>query len=109
MTKAGTNSLTWDENGNMTVGIGTTLAYNWDNKLRSATEGTKSISVKYDPDGNRIWKESTVSGQTDERKYIVDVIGDLPVILMEINPADSSIVKSYIHVNAQIFAKRDGG
>jgi RHS repeat-associated protein len=109
MTKAGTNSLAWDENGNMTVGIGTTLAYNWDNKLRSATEGTKSISVKYDPDGNRIWKESTVSGQTVERKYIVDVVGDLPVILMEINPADSSIVKSYIHANAQIFAKRDGG
>jgi len=62
-----------------------------------------------DPDGNRIWKESTVSSQTDERKYIVDVVGKLPVILMEIDPESGSIVKSYIHANAQIFAKRNGG
>jgi len=36
-------SLGWDDNGNMTAtdminGTDTTLQYNWDNKLRSATK-----------------------------------------------------------------------
>jgi hypothetical protein len=78
--------LDWNDNGNMidfdiSVGDNTTLAYNWENKLRSATKGTKSISLRYDPDGNRIFKNSSESGQ---RKYIVDIAGDLPVILMEL-------------------------
>ena len=39
----------------------------------------------------------------------MDVVGDLPVILMEINPQTGSIVKSYIHANGQILAQHDGG
>ncbi len=101
--------LTWDDNGNMTevdmsTGDDTTLVYNWDGKLRSAEKGTKSISLKYDPAGNRIFKDSSESG---ERKYIVDIVGDLPVILMELN-SSGGIVKTYIYSNSQIIAQHTG-
>lgn len=43
------------------------------------------------------------------RKYIVDVVGDLPVILMELDPADMSIKKCYIYANAEILSEHDGG
>jgi hypothetical protein len=87
----------------MTAGVGTTLAYNWDNKLRQATKGTEGINLKDDPIyppgwmGNRIWKQSTVSGQITTRKYIVDIAGNLPTILMEIDPDNNmAIKKTYI-------------
>jgi len=35
-------------------------------------------------------------------------VGDLPVILMEINPTTSSIEKTYIYANSQIIAQHDG-
>jgi RHS repeat-associated protein len=71
--------------------------------------------LKYDPDGNRVWKKSTVSGQETPRKYIVDIVGELPVILMEINPGsnlnspvDDTVAKTYIYANGQILAQHDG-
>ena len=54
--------------------------------------------------GNRIWKSSS----SGTRKYIVDIVGDLPAILMEIDPADSSVKKTYIYANSQILAQHDG-
>lgn len=111
MATAGSANLGYDENGNLTVGrrdanISVSLAYNWDNKLQSATIESNSISIKYDPAGNRVQKNSTVNG---DRKYIVDVVGDLPVILLEIDLADMSIKKGYIYANSQILAQYDGG
>ncbi|HUV40760.1 MAG TPA: RHS repeat-associated core domain-containing protein, partial [Sedimentisphaerales bacterium] len=81
--------------------------YNWDNKLRSATKGTDTISLKYDPLGNRIYKDSSVNGK---RKYIVDIVSDLPVILMEIDPDNpvNPVKKTYIYANSQIVAQHDG-
>jgi hypothetical protein len=70
--------------------------------IRTATKGTKTISLRYDPMGNRIYKNSSETGQ---RKYIVDVVGDLPVILMELN--GSTVVKTYIYANSQILAQHD--
>jgi RHS repeat-associated protein len=81
------------------------LTYNWDNKLRSASVKGNSISVKYDPAGNRIQKNSTVNGN---RKYIVDVVGDLPVILLELETADYAVKKMYIYANSQILSEHDG-
>jgi len=106
----------YDKNGNMIDGVSSTLVYNWDNKLRSAAKGADTISLKYDPLGNRIWKQVN-DGQTTTRKYIVDIVGDLPVILMEIEPGadesfgteDDSIAKTYIYANSQILAQHDGG
>jgi hypothetical protein len=42
----------------------------------------KEEDLKNDPDDNRIFKGST---EVEKRKYIVDIAGDLPVILMELN------------------------
>ena len=45
-----------------------------------------------------------------KRKYIVDIVGDLPVILMEINPDNpvNPVKKTYIYANGQIIAQHDG-
>ncbi len=62
--------------------------YNWDGRLRSGQSGNKSISIKYDPVGNQVWKQSSDGQTTTARKYIVDIVGDLPVILLEIGSSE---------------------
>ena len=63
------------------------------------------MSVKYDPSGNRIFKDSSATG---ERKYIVDVTGKLPVILLEMDSADNmDIMKKYIYANGQVLTQHD--
>lgn len=109
MTEADGNSLDWDENGQLIYSShgpqATSYEFNWDNKLREANTPDESIALRYDPAGNRIWKDSSVSGT---RKYIVDIVGDLPVILLEIDTSDDSIAKSYMYANSQIIAQHDG-
>jgi uncharacterized protein RhaS with RHS repeats len=64
---------------------------------------------EYDPDGNRLWKSRTISGQTTKRKYILDSVGSLPVVLLELDPQDNmSISKTYIYGNSQILTQHDG-
>ena len=108
MTNANGITLNYDNNGNMknlpTTKTNRSLTYNWDNKLRITQFDSNSISLRYDPSGNRIRKDSSVLGT---RKYIVDVIGDLPVILMELNTS-GNILKTYIYGNSQILAQHDG-
>lgn len=108
MATAGPNSLSYDLNGNMiTDPNSATFVYNYDNKLRSASKGSETISLKYDPSGNRIQKSSSVAGN---RKYIVDVVGDLPVILLELEATgytDYTVKKAYIYANSQILAQYD--
>jgi len=106
-------SLGWDDNGNMTAndminGTDTTLQYNWDNKLRSATKGTKSISIRYDPGGNRIWKQSIDGAEETTRKYIVDIVGGLPTTLMEMKDVNDTIIKTYVYANGQPLCQNDG-
>jgi RHS repeat-associated protein len=84
--------------------IDTNLVYNWDGKLRSATCGPNSISLKYDPMGNRVIKNSSVNGN---RKYIIDISGELPTILMELDESDN-IMKTYVYADSQILAQHDG-
>ncbi|MDD5065074.1 MAG: RHS repeat-associated core domain-containing protein [Phycisphaerae bacterium] len=110
MTKAGNDALTWDENGRLTAKPSFSFVYNWEGKLRSATAGSDSISLKYDPFGNRVWRQSTVSGQTTtRRKYVVDISGELPTILLELDPNDSmAIKKTYIYADSQILAQHNG-
>ena len=95
----------------MTAGVSPDFVYNWDNKLRSASvSGGDSIdSIKYDPDGNRIYKESTVSSQSVKRKYIVDIVGRLPVILLVMDAGnDNSVVNTFVYANSQVLAQYDG-
>jgi len=101
--------LDWDENGQLTLndqttGDDTDLLWNWDNKLRQATKGSKSVSLKYDPYGNRIIKDVN-DGQTI-RKYIVDIVGELPVILVVLDNSQN-VLNRYLYANSQIVAQHD--
>jgi len=104
----------WDENGNIaTNDAGNDIAYtfNWDNKLRKAEwpPDDSFVEIKYDPLGNRVWKRYTTGDPPveDEHKYIVDITGRLPVILMDLNLTDSSLKKKYIYADRQILAQHD--
>ncbi len=112
MTDKGNDSLSWDLNGQMTSGITASMEWNWDGKLQSASAGGTSIDLTYDPSGNRIYKSVDNGSTTTDRKYIVDTVGRLPVILLEVdtsqNDPNDSIVKTYLYANAQILAQQDG-
>jgi len=110
MSNADGNSLSYDENGNLTAGVDVNMVWNWDNMLRSAEKAGDSISLRYDPSGNRIFKDVNDSGSTTTRKYIVDIVGDLPVILMDLQEQGQSYIikKIYIYANSQILAQHDG-
>ena len=47
------------------------------------------------------------TGEAGQRKYIVDIVGDLPVILLELDTSNN-IKKTYIYANSQIIAQHDG-
>ena len=102
-------SMGHDDNGNMlnlpNLNATNSLEYNWDNKLRFASNASNTVHVKYDPDGNRIYKSSTLTGT---RKYIIDPVGKLSTILLEIDTSDSSIAKTYIYANEQVIAQHNG-
>jgi RHS repeat-associated protein len=55
--------------------------------------------------GNRVIKNSSVNGN---RKYIIDISGELPTILMEINPSNGDIMKTYVYANSQILMQHNG-
>jgi len=104
MTWIGHDSLDYDYNGQLTESVTASLVYNWDGKLRSAETDSSSISLKYDPMGNRVLKNSSANGN---RKYIVDIVGKLPVVLAEIDTSDGSLEKSYYYASPQVIARID--
>ncbi|MFA5239566.1 MAG: hypothetical protein WC476_07675, partial [Phycisphaerae bacterium] len=107
MTKAGSDNLAWDENGQLTTGPASqSLAYNFDGKLRNVSVDGNSVSIKYDPAGNRIQKNSTINGN---HKYIVDVVSDIPKVLLVLDANnDNTILKTYIHTDTEVLAQHDG-
>jgi RHS repeat-associated protein len=62
------NTETYDANGNTLTSGGKTFAYDFENRLKSMTEGTVAVTIQYDADGNRVAK--TVNGVTT--RYLVD-------------------------------------
>ncbi len=104
-------SLAKDGNGNITKLTGSpdsSVVYNYDNKLKYANKGSDSISVKYDPMGNRIVKNSNWNGIAKNQRFIVDINSDLPVILCSLDE-NGSLEKKYYHVGAQIIAQETPG
>jgi RHS repeat-associated protein len=59
---------TYDANGNTLTTGGKTFTYDFANRLKSMTEGTVTVTLAYDADGNRVAK--TVNGVTT--RYLVD-------------------------------------
>ena len=98
-------ALGWDENGQLTSSAAATLEYDWEGRLYQGQGGSDWLSLKYDPDGNRVARSSS---RTGSRRYIVDTAADLPVILLEINPANSEIVKSYYYADEQLICQHKG-
>lgn len=117
LTTVGSGSISYDRNGNITAApkdasTSMLLGYNWDNKLNSAyiNGSVTAFQLKYDPAGNRVQKTSSVNG-LQVRKYIVDIVGDLPVVLLELQPTTSGtfiIKKTNIYANAEILSEHDG-
>lgn len=112
MTDANGVTISYDENGNM-LNLpydlpDVNLLYTWDNMLRYGEYDTNTVTLKYDHMGNRIWRQAYNGATTTTRKYIVDIVGDLPTILLEIDTADSSVKKSYIYAQSEIIARHDG-
>ena len=110
MTDIGSDTLTWDDNGQLTESVTASLEYNWSGKLRKAKVGQSDVikAIKYDPFGNRVYKE--VPGSPDvKRRYIVDMAGRLPVILLIMDAGnDNSVVRSYVYAGAQPIAFYEG-
>ena len=50
--------------------------------------------------GNRVYRDGT-----NTRKYIVDIVGKLPIILCELDASDDSLENSYVYANAQILVQ----
>jgi len=96
----------------MIAGVTSSLTYNHDGKLRSGSAASVTVDLKYDPDGNRIYREVDNGQTTTKRKYIVDTEGDLPVVLLEIDPDVSDpngcIVKTYLYTGTDTIAQHDG-
>jgi len=63
-----------------------------------------SISIKYDPMGNRVYKSSSAQGTS---KYIIDISSELPTILIAINGTNGDIMKTYIYADSQILCQHD--
>jgi len=116
------NYVDWDvNNGRQTSQLSDeptdyALEYDWDSRLRKGLAGSANnrMEAKYTPytvsltgDGVRVEKKSIVNGDTDySHRYIVDVSGRVPAILLVID-ADG-IYKTYIHANGQVLAQHDG-
>ena len=96
-------TLGWDEyNGRLTQSAQGGLAYDLDGRLQRAQAGTVEVAVGYDPAGNRVSKQVSDDGSpVSARRYILDTVGDLPVVLLEIDAADSSLTTSYYYAAAQ--------
>jgi RHS repeat-associated protein len=62
------NTETYDANGNTLTSGGKTFTYDFENRLKSMTEGTVAVTIQYGADGNRVAK--TVNGVTTQ--YLVD-------------------------------------
>src|SRR5208282_1784213 len=62
------NTETYDANGNTLVTGARTFTYDFENRLQSMTEGTVTVTIQYDTDGNRVAK--TVGAVTT--RYLVD-------------------------------------
>ncbi len=56
VTTAGPNSYTYDANGNMETGAGRTIAWNYENKPLTITQGATTTTFVYDGDGGRVKK-----------------------------------------------------
>jgi len=90
------SGYTYDNNGSTTQAEGWTYTYDAENKLKTATNGTHTLTYIYDGDGNRVSKE--VDGTLT--KYLVDT-RNLTGYSQVIEELDSinTVKKRYVYGN----------
>jgi hypothetical protein len=72
--------------------------------MRSASKGSDSIAVKYDPMGNRVYRSSYDGSGTTVQKFIVDIAGSLPTIIAEYSDPNS-FTNSYVYADGQVLVQ----
>ncbi len=105
LTGVGTETLVWDENGQMETGVGVSLDWNLWGHLASASTQSGGITCKYTPSGEMIHK----SNPTNNKRYIYDTTGDYPVVLMIIDANDINACYSYFNAGSQPMAMKNQG
>lgn len=111
------NTVTWDGNGRQTSQLADVpdnykLEYDWDGNLILGQNGSANdkMTAIYTPDGVRIAKERIWSDSSDyNHKYIVDTVGEVPVILLVLDADDSDKpIVSFVHAEGQVIMQYDG-
>ena len=69
---AGSDTFTYDADGNTLAGAGRTMAYDAGGRLKSAARGGRTVRFVHGPDGGRIKRED-VSGGTETTLYLGSV------------------------------------
>lgn len=93
-TSAGSTSFSYDANGNLISDGTNTYTYDVENRLVSATAGTVSSSLTYDPSGRLFEVVKTTSGVTNsDTRFVYD--GD--ALVLEYDPRSGNVANRYIH------------
>lgn len=114
-TGSGAQTSRYDGNGRQISMPETTpgtrpIEYDWNGKVRWHEESPGlGMEAKYTPDGIRIWKKFNWNLASYEHKYIVDIAGDVPQVLLVLDADNSNqIIKMHVHANGQVLALYDG-
>ena len=108
--------LAWDNNGRQTSQLSNPAAnykleYDYEGRLREGWAGgaNDKMIAKYTPGGARVYKERIWSDDIDyKHKYIVDIAGKLPKILVVLDANNNdAVIKKYIHAQDQVIAQHD--
>ena len=70
VTRAGTNTYSYDANGNMLMGDGRVMTYDNENRLSTVRKNGATTTFVYDGDGGRVKKTVTNGGTTTTTTYI---------------------------------------
>ena len=70
VTRAGTNTYSYDANGNMLMGDGRVMTYDYENRLSTVRKNGAATSFVYDGDGGRVKKTVTNGGTTTTTTYV---------------------------------------
>jgi RHS repeat-associated protein len=84
---------TYDFNGNTLTSGGKTFTYDFENRLKSMTEGTVTVTLAYDADGNRVAK--TVNGVTT--RYLVDDLNPTGYAQVVEEVTNGAVTRQYIY------------
>ena len=70
VTRAGTKTYSYDANGNMLLGDGRIMTYDYENRLSTVRKNGATTTFVYDGDGGRVKKTVTSSSTTTTTTYI---------------------------------------